>query len=174
MGRSSNPPPPAGGIGTSQAVPTRLPRECAAEAKRALRMALDLAGMSVADFAEAIGEHDSTVEAWVNDATRNHVPMWVLSHPRCPAKVRAHLDAVHAKAAGTRSPMGAHTAEAQANVVTGGVGMLLAKVGAHMRDGQIDAGEAHDQLADVRALRDALAAYERTLLDVVTPSGVVS
>jgi hypothetical protein len=81
-------------------------------------MALDLADVTVAQFAEGLGEHEDTVSAWCSPSRCNQVPLWVLAHPRCPAKVREHLLSACAESAGESLPVGAHTPEAQANVVT--------------------------------------------------------
>ncbi len=133
-------------------------------------MALDLAGLSAADLGRALGEHEDTCEAWCNALMRNHVPAWVLLHPRLPAPVRAHLEAVIAASAGTRPLLCAATVEGQANVVAGGVGKLLALASEHLSDGSIDATEAADELPVVRQLVERLTAYEARLVGVVSGS----
>lgn len=54
----------------------------------------------------------------------------------------------------------AHTPEAQANVVTGGVGDLLAHLATALLDQRIDAREAEGLLPKVRALRASLQSFE--------------
>lgn len=137
------------------------PREYSGLAKRDLRMALDLAGITVAQLAEALGEHEDTVSAWCSPSRCNQVPLWVVTHPGCPAKVRHHLLATAEERAGVMAPAGAHTPEAQANVVTGGVGDLLAHLATALLDQHIDAREAEGLLPKVRGLRGALDAFER-------------
>ena len=60
--------------------PPLPPREYSGNAKRSLRMALDLADVTVAQFAEALGEHEDTVSAWCSPSRCNQVPLWVLAH----------------------------------------------------------------------------------------------
>lgn len=167
MGRDSRPPSAVGGTGTVNFSPVRPPREYALSTKRHLRVARDLAGLTIAQLATALGEHEDTVESWLSDTARNQVPAWIMECPTLPTKVRHHLVEVFARAAGEREALSAHSVEAQANVVTGSVGQLLAIVSEHLRDAVIDAAEARVQLPMVRALRDVLGAYEQRLLAVM-------
>ena len=151
--------------------PPLPPREYSGNAKRSLRMALDLADVTVAQFAEALGEHEDTVSAWCSPSRCNQVPLWVLAHPRCPAKVREHLLAACAESAGEALPVGAHTPEAQANVVTGGVGDLLAHLATALLDQRIGAHEAEGLLPRVRGLRASLQSFERHCVALLADEG---
>mgnify|MGYP003817938859 CR=1 FL=1 len=71
------------------------------------------------------------------------------------------LLAAHAASAGESLPVGAHTPEAQANVITGGVGDLLAHLATALLDQRIDAREAEGLLPRVRGLRASLKSFER-------------
>ena len=166
MGRDSRPPVAAGGTGNPNALPVRPAREYALDTKRHTRVARDLEGISIAALAAILGEHEDTVESWLSDSARNQVPLWVMTCPHLPARMRQHLNAVFARAAGEREVLCAHSVEAQANVITGSVGQFFALLSEHLRDAVIDASEARVQLPLVRKLRGALEGYEQRLLDV--------
>lgn len=167
MGRDSRPPAAVGGIGNGSSLPVRPAREYALEMKRHARAARDFAGISINALAILLGEHDDTVESWLSDSARQHVPMWVLACPALPWKMRAHLDAVFKHAAGDSDSPSTQPIEAHANEITGSVGQLLAMLSAHMRDSVIDQVEARQQLPLVRELRETLNAYEQRLLGVM-------
>lgn len=167
MGRDSRPPAAAGGIGNGSVVPVRPAREYAIEMKRHTRAARDFEGITISALAELLGEHEDTVESWLSDSARQHVPMWVLNCPALPRKMRQHLMAVFARVAGDREQLRAQPVESHANDVTGSVGQLLAMLSDHLRDAVIDQVEARQQLPLVRRLRDALDGYEQRLLEVM-------
>lgn len=152
--------------------PFAPPRDWALRMKRALRMALDLAGVSQAELARLLGEYDDTVAAWCSDNRMNQVPMWILLHPRLPPAVREHLITAFAEAAGFAvAPLCAHTPEAQANVVAGGAGDVIVRVSAALRDQRIDPAEARDLLPSLRTLRAEVDGLERHCVDVISRGG---
>lgn len=66
-------------------------------------------------------------------------------------------------------PIGAATAEAQANVCVGRFGEMLGELASALRDGRIDAAEADALMPQVRKVRDALDALTARLDGVRAP-----
>lgn len=122
--------------------------------KRLFQQALAiLPGVSAATVADALDETESLVEGWASPHRLNHVPAWILAHPKLPADVRAFIDA-GLRAMSEATPCRDSSPEVQHQITTGAFGEMLAVVArALVGDNVIDPKEARE------ALPYALRAY---------------
>lgn len=116
-------------MSTNPPTPLRA-RDHALLEKQALRVGLELCGLSVAQLADCLGVEDDTVEAWVSPTRPNHVPAWIERHPRLPRVLRDFLRAERDRSAGDPPVHGAETPEAQARVVLCATGQLVSALAA--------------------------------------------
>ena len=116
-------------MSTNPLTPLRA-RDHALLEKQALRVGLELCGLSVAQLADCLGVEDDTVEAWVSPTRPNHVPAWIERHPRLPRTLRDFLRAERDRAAGDPPTHGADSPEAQARVVLCATGHLVSALAA--------------------------------------------